>query len=80
MKSPPRPGNGRTGIDVRGDEYDMIDDVRAAVTRDFPRRAFDRLFVAAIRREVAIRPNCQSARLLHETGLVEWMARSPWFS
>jgi cyanamide hydratase family protein with HD domain len=67
-----------TGIDVRGVEFDQIDEVRAAVIRVFPRRDFDRWFVAAIRREVAIRPTCQSGRLLHETGLVEWMARSPW--
>jgi len=67
-----------TAIDVRGDESDLIDEVRSAVIRDFPRRAFDRQFVAAIRREVAVRPNCQSARLLNETKLVEWMERSPW--
>jgi hypothetical protein len=46
--------------------------------RDFPRRAFDRWFLAAIAREAAVRPNCQSARLLHRTGLADWMARSPW--
>ena len=45
-----------TGIDVRGYEYELIDDVRSGVMRAFPRRAFDRHFVAAIRREVAIRP------------------------
>jgi hypothetical protein len=67
-----------TGIDVRGDEFELIRDVRRAVVAEFPRGAFDRHFVAAIRREVAIRPTCQSARLLNETGLVEWMARSPW--
>jgi cyanamide hydratase family protein with HD domain len=67
-----------TAIDVRGAEFDLIDDMRAAVMREFPRRDFDRRFVAAIRREVTIRPTCQSARLLHQTGLVEWMARSLW--
>jgi hypothetical protein len=67
-----------TAIDVRGDEFEVIDGVRSAVVREFPRNAFDRHFVAAIRREVAIRPTCQSARLLHDTGLVEWMERSPW--
>ncbi len=67
-----------TGLDVRGDGFDLVDDVRPAVTADFPRRAFDRRFTAAIRREVAIRPTCQSARLLNETNLEAWMARSPW--
>jgi cyanamide hydratase family protein with HD domain len=67
-----------TAIDVRGDEFDLIDDVRAAVVREYPRRAFDRHFVAAIRREALLRPSCQSARLLNQTGLVAWMARSPW--
>jgi cyanamide hydratase family protein with HD domain len=67
-----------TGIDVRGDEFDLISDVRSGVVREFPRGAFDRHFVAAIRREVRVRPTCQSARLLNETGLVEWMERSPW--
>jgi hypothetical protein len=67
-----------TGLDVRGIGYALVDTVRPGVMRDFPRRDFDRRFVAAIRREVAIRPTCQSARLIHRTGLVEWMARSPW--
>lgn len=67
-----------TAIDVRGDEFELIDEIRSAVMRDFPRRAFDRHFVAAIKREVAVRPACQSARLLNQTGLVAWMARSPW--
>ena len=67
-----------TAIDVRGDEFDLIDDVRSSVVRAFPRGPFDRHFVAAIRREVAIRPSCQSARLLHKTGLEAWMARSRW--
>ena len=67
-----------TSLDVRGDGYALVDAVRPAVMRDFPRRAFDRRFLAAIRREAAIRPACQSARLLHQTGLAGWMARSPW--
>jgi hypothetical protein len=46
--------------------------------RDYPRGPFDRHFLAAIRREVMVRPTCQSARLLHETDLAGWMARSPW--
>jgi cyanamide hydratase family protein with HD domain len=67
-----------TGLDVRGDGFDLVEDVRAAVMAAFPRREFDRRFTRAIRREVAIRPGCQSARLLNETGLEAWMARSPW--
>ena len=67
-----------TGLDVRGAEFELVDDVRDAVVRVYPRDAFDRRFLDAIRREAAIRPNCQSARLLNETGLASWMARSPW--
>jgi cyanamide hydratase family protein with HD domain len=67
-----------TGLDVRGDGYALVDDVRRGVMHDFPRRAFDRHFVDAIRREAAIRPTCQSARLLNQNDLVGWMARSPW--
>ena len=69
-----------TAIDVRGTEFGLIDAVRAAVVRAHPRGSFDRFFLAAIRRETALRPGCQSARLLHETGLADWMARSPWAS
>lgn len=67
-----------TGIDVRGDGYEAIAAVRAEVVRAFPRGPFDRHFLRAIEREVAVRGDCQSARLLHRTGLAEWMARSPW--
>ena len=67
-----------TSLDVRGEGYTLVDAVRPRVMRDFPRRAFDRRFLAAIAREASVRPNCQSARLLHRTGLAEWMARSPW--
>ncbi|HEX7473009.1 MAG TPA: HD domain-containing protein [Candidatus Limnocylindrales bacterium] len=67
-----------TALDVRGEGYALVDAVRPGVVRDFPRRAFDRLFVDAIRREAAMRPTCQSARLLSGSGLVDWMARSPW--
>ena len=67
-----------TGLDVRGDGFEVVDAVRARVMRAFPRRAFDRHFLAAITREAAIRPTCQGARLLNETGLARWMARSPW--
>ncbi len=75
-----------TAIDVRGDGYDQIASKRDAVMRTFPRGSFDRLFLAAIRREVAVRSSCQSSRLLDGTGagtasgLAEWMARSPWRS
>ena len=67
-----------TGLDVRGVDYALVDAVRPRVVRDFPRRDFDRHFLAAIAREAAIRPTCQSARLLHQAGLAESMARSPW--
>ena len=67
-----------TGLDVRGDGYELVDTVRDAVVEAFPRGAFDRWFLDAIRREAAARPSCQSARLLNETGLADWMARSPW--
>ena len=67
-----------TSLDVRGAGYELVDTVRAGVVRDFPRRAFDRHFLAAISREAAVRPTCQSARLLHQTGLAAWMAASPW--
>jgi HD domain len=67
-----------TSIDVRGEGYHEIDSVRDDVMARFPRGAFDRRFLAAIRREVAIRPGCQSARLLDRTDLAAWIARSPW--
>jgi hypothetical protein len=67
-----------TGLDVRGDGFELVDATRPGVMRQFPRRAFDRYFLAAIAHEAALRPTCQSARLLHQTGLAEWMARSPW--
>lgn len=69
-----------TGLDVRGEGYALVDAVRPRVLHDFPRRAFDRRFLSAITREAAIRPTCQSARLLHRAGLADWMARSPWAS
>jgi hypothetical protein len=67
-----------TSLDVRGEGYALVDGVRDVVTAAFPRHAFDRRFLAAIAREAARRPTCQSARLLHQTGLADWMARSPW--
>jgi hypothetical protein len=67
-----------TGIDVRGDGFEVIASVREAVAISFPRGAFDRRFLRAIEREVSRRVDCQSARLLNRTGLAEWMARSPW--
>ena len=69
-----------TSLDVRGAGYALVDAVRPEVIRAFPRRAFDRHFLAAIGREAAVRPTCQSARLLRTTGLADWMARSPWAS
>lgn len=67
-----------TGLDVRGAGFDLVDTVRPAVVRAFPRGAFDRHFLAAISREAASRPTCQSARLLNDVGLARWMAASPW--
>jgi hypothetical protein len=67
-----------TAVDVRGVDIELVDRVRPTVTRKFPRGAFDRHFVRAISREVARRGDCQSARLLRDTDLVGWMARSPW--
>lgn len=69
-----------TSIDVRGEGYDLVNRVRPGVMVEFPRRAFDRHFLAAITREVAIRPTCQSDRLLNTKGLAGWMERSPWRS
>lgn len=67
-----------TGIDVRGDYFEGIEAVRDGVVRAFPRRDFDRHFLAAIRRETAIRQDCQSERLLVTNDLAGLMARSPW--
>jgi hypothetical protein len=67
-----------TGLDVRGAEFDLVDDVRSGVVREFPRGDFDRRFLAAISREATARPTCQSARILNEVGLASWMAASPW--
>lgn len=69
-----------TSLDVRGEGYSLVDAVRRGVMRDYPRRAFDRRFVDAIAREAALRPECQSNRLLLRTGLAAWMAGSPWAS
>jgi hypothetical protein len=67
-----------TSLDVRGYDYELVDAIRPAVIAEFPRRAFDRHFLAAVSREAAIRPTCQSSRLLHEADLAGWMSRSPW--
>jgi hypothetical protein len=67
-----------TGIDVRGDGYDRVAASRDGVVDAFPRRDFDRRFLAAIRRETAIRRDCQSERLLVTNDLAGWMTRSPW--
>ena len=66
-----------TGVDVGGNGYETVTAVRDEVVRAFPRGAFDRRFLAAIEREVGVRRDCQSARLLGR-GLAERMARSPW--
>jgi len=67
-----------TGIDVRGDGIEAIASVRDVVADAFPRGPFDRRFLRAIQREVAIRPGCQSERLLVRGDLAAWLARSPW--
>jgi hypothetical protein len=66
-----------TALDVRGVGYPLVEAVRRGVMDRFPRGAFDRRFADAISREAAVRPGCQSARLL-AAGLVDGMARSPW--
>lgn len=67
-----------TSLDVRGERYDAVDSIRAEVMRAFPRRAFDRYFLAAIRREAEDRPTCQSARLIHGSRLADAQRESPW--
>jgi HD superfamily phosphodiesterase len=67
-----------TGIDVRGAEFDRIAAVRAAVVHALPRGAFDRRFTSAIRREVDLRPGCQSERLLQRFDEAGGLVRSPW--
>ncbi len=69
-----------TGIDVRGTEFGAIDGVRDAVVRELPRGDFDRRFLAAIHREVAVRPGCQSERLLPRLEVDGRIAASPWHS
>jgi len=65
-----------TGIDVRGGEIELIAAVREAVVRAYPRGDFDRRFLAALDREVAIRPGCQSERIRNR--LVAVGASNPW--
>ena len=67
-----------TGVDVRGDGHEVIAATRDAVTLAYPRGDFDRRFLRAIEREVAVRGDCQSTRLLNRTGLADWMAHSTW--
>lgn len=66
-----------TGTDVGGGEFEKIAAVRDAVVRAYPRGAFDRYFLAAIRREVNARPGCQSDRLLNR-GFADRLTHSPW--
>jgi hypothetical protein len=67
-----------TSLDVRGEGFEIVDALRPAVSSEFPRGAFDRWFLDAMQREATLRPSCQSARLVNDVGLAEWMARSPW--
>lgn len=66
-----------TALDVRGVGYRLVGSVRSRVVERFPRRDFDRHFGRALSREAALRPGCQSARLL-AAGLIAGMAGSPW--
>ncbi len=67
-----------TATDVRGSEFERIAGVRDDVIREFPRGRFDRRFIAAIRREVEVRPGCQSERLLRLAGPTDWKTPTPW--
>jgi hypothetical protein len=67
-----------TSLDVRGVGYALVDAIRTRVMRDYPRGAFDRLFLDAVSREATDRPTCQSARLVRETGLADAMTKSRW--
>jgi HD domain-containing protein len=67
-----------TAIDVRGVELGSVDRVRSAVVRDYPRGAFDRLFMRAISREAAARPTCQSAAFVRRARGSRWPDRTPW--
>ncbi len=67
-----------TGLDVRGDGFELSSAVRPGVMAEFPRGALDRHFLRAIEREVAVRAGCESERLLKTNDLAGWMARSPW--
>lgn len=53
-----------TALDVGHVGAALVADIREPIDRAYPRGAFDRHFRAAIAREVAIRSDCQSARLL----------------
>jgi len=65
-----------TGIDVRGREIARVERVRDAVTAAYPRRSFDRRFLAAIEREVEHRKGCRSEPLLGR--LANGPGSSPW--
>jgi HD domain len=67
-----------TGIDVRGVSLDVVEAVRGAVVRTYPRGAFDRRFFSALQREAARRPDCQSARFVDRAIASDWPARTPW--
>jgi hypothetical protein len=69
-----------TALDVQGDGYELVDAIRPEVIKEYPRGPFDRLFLNAMKREVAVRPTCGSNRLLNDNDLAGWMARSPWRS
>ena len=68
-----------TGLDVRGDGYELVDAVRSGVVKASSRGVRSTATSwRAIDREVAVRSTCQSNRLLNDNDLAGWMARSPW--
>ena len=70
-----------TALDVRGDGYELVDGVRPQASWRRSREGL-RSPVPSPRSGARSRsgPTCQSARLLHRTGLADWMARSPWMT
>ncbi len=51
-----------TGLDVRAVDAHLVGAIRGPIDAAHPRGSFDHLFLEAIRREVSLRTDCQSAR------------------
>jgi hypothetical protein len=65
-----------TGIDVRGHGYETIARVQVDVVQAFPRGPFDRLFLKAIEREVAVRSTARApACFIRPASRTGWRAR-----